>query len=97
MLLIDCPWCGARDEIEFRCGGQSHITRPEPYDQVSDEAWAHYLFYRVNPKGAHYERWVHEAGCRRWFNVVRDTRTHKIAVTYKMTDPKPARNDERRS
>jgi len=24
------------------------------------------------------ERWVHTAGCRRWFNVVRDTVTHEI-------------------
>jgi heterotetrameric sarcosine oxidase delta subunit len=24
------------------------------------------------------ERWVHTAGCRRWFNLVRDTVTHTI-------------------
>jgi len=94
MLLINCPWCGDRDEIEFHCGGQSHITRPEPFDQVSDEEWGCYLFFRINPKGIHYERWVHDGGCRRWFNVARNTRTHKIAATYKMTDPKPALSDE---
>jgi sarcosine oxidase subunit delta len=89
VLLIKCPWCGPRDEIEFRCAGQSHIARPEPYDQVSDEEWARYLFYRKNPKGLHSERWLHEVGCRQWFNIARDTRTHEIKVTYAMTDPKP--------
>ena len=27
MLLVACPWCGARPEMEFRCGGQGHLTR----------------------------------------------------------------------
>jgi sarcosine oxidase, subunit delta len=88
MLLIECPWCGNRDEIEFRCGGQSYITRPEPFDQVSDEEWSRYLFFRANPQGVHYERWVHEAGCRQWFNVARDTTTHEIKAVGRMTDPK---------
>ncbi len=30
------------------------------------------------------ERWVHVHGCRRWFNVVRDTSTHEIAGSYPM-------------
>lgn len=89
MLLIACPWCGPRDEIEFRCGGQSHIARPGPYDQVSDEAWADYLFNRTNPKGLHRERWVHAAGCRRWFNLARDTVTHEIKAVYRMDEPAP--------
>ncbi len=28
MLLIRCPWCGPRDEIEFRYGGQAHLVYP---------------------------------------------------------------------
>ena len=28
MLLIPCPWCGARPENEFRYGGEAHIARP---------------------------------------------------------------------
>lgn len=90
MLLITCPFCGSRDETEFQCGGQSHITRPEPYDQVSDETWCDYLYVRINPKGVHLERWVHAAGCRRWFNVARDTVTHEIKAVYKMGEPAPA-------
>jgi len=27
------------------------------------------------------ERWVHSAGCRRWFNLVRDTVTHEMSLT----------------
>ena len=32
MLLIECPWCGARDESEFTYGGEAHIVRPEDPD-----------------------------------------------------------------
>lgn len=82
MLLITCPHCGARAEIEFRCGGEAHIARPGPPDGVTDEAWADYLFYRENPKGDHRERWLHAAGCGRWFNLARDTVTHRISAIY---------------
>ncbi len=88
MLLIDCPWCGPRDEIEFRCGGEAHIARPDP-ETASDETWADYLFMRKNPKGPMAERWVHANGCRRWFNAVRDTTSHKFLAVYKMGDHPP--------
>lgn len=87
MLLIDCPYCGPRAEIEFRCGGQAHIVRPGPHDQVTDDSWADYLFYRTNPKGDHRERWVHSAGCGQWFNVIRSSVTHQISEVYKMGEP----------
>ena len=29
MLLIDCPWCGPRDETEYHYGGQAHVAYPE--------------------------------------------------------------------
>ena len=84
MLRIQCPWCGLRDQTEFRFGGESHITRPQPASEVSDADWAQYLFYRKNPKGIHHERWLHSYGCRQWFNVARDTVTHEIFEVYKM-------------
>lgn len=84
MLLIECPYCGPRAEIEFRCGGQTHIQRPGPHGDVSEQAWSEYLFLRKNPKGEHRERWLHAAGCRRWFNVARDTTTHRIVAVYPM-------------
>jgi sarcosine oxidase subunit delta len=89
VLLITCPYCGPRAEIEFRCGGEGHITRPGPHDSVSDETWANYLFYRANPKGEHCERWIHTGGCGRWFNVMRHTVTHHIAAVYLMGETQP--------
>jgi heterotetrameric sarcosine oxidase delta subunit len=78
MLLIPCPWCGPRDEIEFRYGGQARISYPLDPDVLTDEEWADFLFVRDNPKGDRLERWVHATGCRRWFEVLRSTITHEI-------------------
>ncbi|MEU4229099.1 sarcosine oxidase subunit delta [Nonomuraea sp. NPDC026600] len=82
MLLITCPWCGPRDETEFQYGGQAHVAYPEDPSALSDEEWASYLFYRDNPAGRFRERWVHNVGCRKWFNAVRDTRSYEILETY---------------
>ncbi|MCH7538671.1 MAG: sarcosine oxidase subunit delta [Proteobacteria bacterium] len=87
MLRIPCPWCGVRDETEFRFGGEAHVERPGL--EVSDAEWADYLFNRENPKGLHYERWCHVYGCSQWFNVVRDTVTHEIYAVYEMGEAKP--------
>ena len=38
MLLIPCPYCGERPELEFRYGGQAHIARPENPAALSEEA-----------------------------------------------------------
>ena len=89
MFLIPCPWCGPRDESEFSCGGEAHIVRPTDSDSMTDDAWADYLFMRHNPKGLHRERWNHAHGCRRWFNVVRDTATDQILAIYRMGEEPP--------
>jgi sarcosine oxidase, subunit delta len=78
MLLIRCPWCGPRDETEFRYGGEAHVARPADPQALDDAAWAEYVFMRNNPKGWFRERWVHASGCRRWFNIERHTLTHEI-------------------
>ncbi|MGD9830510.1 MAG: sarcosine oxidase subunit delta [Hyphomicrobiaceae bacterium] len=83
MLLIRCPHCGPRPESDFRYGHEAHIARPEAPDQLDDAAWADFVFLRSNPRGWHRERWMHAAGCRRWFNVVRSTVTHEIIMTYR--------------
>ncbi len=93
MLLIACPYCGPRDEIEFRYGGEAHIARPRDVDAQSDAEWADYVFMRKNPRGLHAERWVHVHGCRRWFNVVRDTATHEIKAVYEIGAPGPPLTD----
>ena len=92
MLLIKCPWCGDRDEHEFSYGGEAHIVRPKNPEKLTDDQWADYLFMRKNPRGAHLERWAHAHGCRRWFNVERDTVTHAITAVYKMNETPPRRS-----
>jgi heterotetrameric sarcosine oxidase delta subunit len=90
MLLITCPWCGPRDEVEFRYGGEAHIARPTDPAALDDSAWGDFLFMRNNPKGLFRERWVHAAGCRRWFNAVRDTVTHRILAVYRVGEDLPS-------
>jgi len=90
MLLIECPWCGPRDESEFSYAGEAHIARPLETVKLSDEVWADYLFMRKNPKGLHREQWSHAAGCRRYFNVERDTVTYKISGSYKIGEQPPS-------
>lgn len=94
MLLISCPWCGARDETEFHCGGEAHIARPRHPSSLSDDAWADYLFMRTNPKGLHLERWRHVHGCGRWFNVARDTVSDAIVAVYRMGESAPESTKE---
>ncbi|NUB09127.1 sarcosine oxidase subunit delta [Azospirillum sp. Vi22] len=89
MLLIPCPHCGPREEREFRCGGESHVARPSFAEAPDDEAFAEYLYVRTNPRGVQAERWHHLYGCRRWFNLLRDTVTHEIAAVYPMGAPRP--------
>ena len=89
MLLIECPYCGARDEVEFNCGGEAHITRPTQPAEVDDQAWGDYLFMRSNPMGSHSEIWCHSHGCRRWFNVRRNTVSHEITAVYVMGEKPP--------
>jgi heterotetrameric sarcosine oxidase delta subunit len=87
MLRIPCPWCGPRDEIEFQWGGEAHVARPAA--GVRDAQWADYLHGRANPQGLQRERWLHVHGCRQWFNVVRDTRTHVILAVYRLDSRPP--------
>ena len=79
MFLIHCPWCGDRAETEFSYGGEAGIKRPLEPDSLTDAQWADYLFNRKNSRGAYRELWNHASGCRRWFEIERDTVTYKIA------------------
>lgn len=88
MLLIPCPHCGPRAEIEFHWGGESHLARPAA--DASEQVWSEYLYFRKNPKGRGLERWRHTHGCGQWFNVARDTTTHAIIAVYRMGEPPPA-------
>ena len=87
MLLIPCPICGPRPELEFRYGGEAHVARPD--NAGSDAEAARALYLRANVKGAHAERWRHVSGCGRFFNCVRDTVSDRILATYKSGEAKP--------
>ncbi len=89
MFLIPGPWCGERSQEEFVCRGEADIARPAEPDRLSDAEWADYLFMRSNPQGPHAERWLHRHGCRRWFNLIRDTVSDRILAVYKPGERRP--------
>ena len=89
MLLIPCPYCGERPELEFTHGGAAHLIRPSPPSEVDDETWARFLYMRENLKGVYAERWRHLYGCGQFFNALRDTTTDQFVAVYKRGEPKP--------
>jgi heterotetrameric sarcosine oxidase delta subunit len=76
MLRIKCPWCGERDETEFRYKGDA--TRARPPAGAGVEAFTAFVFERDNPRGWHLEWWLHTGGCRRLLRVARHTVSHEI-------------------
>jgi heterotetrameric sarcosine oxidase delta subunit len=75
-FLLSCPLCGPRDVYEFRFGGEVQ-SRPAP---GSDQhTWGEYLYMRTNVSGVERAWWFHRAGCRRWFQAERDTRTNTVS------------------
>ena len=83
MLQIHCPYCDElREEEEFNYVGEAHIARPEKPQDLSDEEWGDYLFFRKNPRGIHHEMWYHAAGCRRYLNVTRHTVSYDVLESY---------------
>ena len=59
-------------------------ARPAPAGELPEQAraagiavWPGYA--PMEARGAHRETWCHDAGCRRYFNVVRDTVSYAIA------------------
>lgn len=87
MLLIPCPHCGPRAEVEFRYAGEAHLSRRT--EDVSDDDWAAYLYTRRNERGDRTERWRHIHGCGQFFNVLRSTVSDRIAASYLAGGPPP--------
>ncbi|WP_374545338.1 sarcosine oxidase subunit delta [Rhodoblastus sp.] len=81
-MLIPCPYCGARDAQEFSYRGDATLTRPDPAAPDAADTFHDYVYLRDNPAGPHRELWYHLAGCRRWIEVARDTRTHEISGAF---------------
>lgn len=84
MLLITCPYCGERPELEFAHGGEAHVQRPRNPSQVDEQEWASFLYMRNNTKGVYAERWRHVHGCGKFFNALRDTTTDRFVTTYRI-------------
>jgi methylglutamate dehydrogenase subunit B len=84
VLLIPCPWCGPRNHIEFTYGGDATVHRPA--NDAPIDAWFAYVYLRDNPMGAHDELWLHSGGCRSWFKVRRNTRTHDILASARIDE-----------
>ena len=89
MLLIPCPWCGPRPELEFQTAGEGEIARPRDPEALDDEKWGEFLYTRSNPKGIHVERWRHTHGCARFFNALRDTVCDRFIGSYKPGEKRP--------
>ena len=89
-MLIPCPWCGPCEENEFGYGGQAHVAYPTDPASMADAEWARHLFVRDNPRGWWRERWVHSAGCRQWFNLLRHTVTNQVGAAYPPFTAQPA-------
>ena len=88
MLKFKCPNCElTADETELTPGGQAHITRVT-YPSSAD-AFSSYLFYRKNPRGVHFEKWLHHFGCGKWFIAARCTKTMEVFGTYSAQTLKP--------
>ena len=43
MQLIECPWCGPREETEFHYGGEAHVVYPEDPQALTDEEWGRFV------------------------------------------------------
>lgn len=76
MRDLHCPNCGARPREEFSFGGElpgvpDYVT--DPNDRVVDYVW-----FFDNVRGPSIERWFHDAGCRRWMTVHRDTLADRV-------------------
>jgi heterotetrameric sarcosine oxidase delta subunit len=80
MLRINCPWCGLRDEVEFRYRGDAEAQRPPAAatSAAGTEAFIAYVYERSNPRDWHLEWWLHVGGCRRLLKIERHTLTHEI-------------------
>ncbi|MBD0865185.1 MAG: sarcosine oxidase subunit delta [Rhodobacteraceae bacterium] len=91
MLILTCPYCGVNaDETELTPGGEAHLKRFGPGS--SDDDFHDYLFTRENPKGLHFERWCHSAGCGKWFHAARCTATLEVFGTYSAQTTKPPKD-----
>ena len=78
-FLLRCPNCGERSVYEFRFGGE---VRPRPDEACPDAEWNRFLYARKNEAGVQQEWWFHRAGCRKWFQAVRNTVSNEVVRSF---------------
>ncbi len=83
MIMLDCPFCGPRNVGEFAHLGEV-VARPDPRTATPAQ-WRDYLYVRDNVAGVVRERWLHRAGCRKFFDAVRDTTDNTVHETVALT------------
>ncbi|MGA7539839.1 MAG: sarcosine oxidase subunit delta [Steroidobacteraceae bacterium] len=93
MLRIPCPWCGARDEIEFRYRGDASRVRPGAAAALDE--FVSYVYERANPFGWHTEWWLHVGGCGQLLKVIRHTMSHEIRFVGAPGEEPPVPGGER--
>jgi sarcosine oxidase subunit delta len=79
MLLIDCPHCGPRAQIEFAY--ERPLDGIVPLDASPDAAMRTLYHGRANPRGVDEELWRHAFGCRQFLVMQRDRVSHAILST----------------
>ena len=80
MQLFPCPFCGTRDETEFRFLGEADRLRPAGGADASIAEWTRYLYFQRNRKGRVAEIWSH-IPCGETFRMERDTVTHVVTAS----------------
>jgi sarcosine oxidase subunit delta len=77
MQLFPCPFCGTRDETEFRYIGEADRIRPAGGAGAPGADWSRYLYFERNAKGRVAEIWSHST-CGEAFRMERDNVTHAV-------------------
>lgn len=76
-MRLGCPYCGERWNDEFIVLGDADALMKRPREPKF-ELFHDYVYLRTNRAGQHRELWYHQAGCRQWLVVTRDTLSHAV-------------------
>ena len=90
MLLIRCPYCGERPEIEFRHGGRGAHRAPARSGVAVATPNGRTIFTTAPIRRACTpSAGATSHGCGRFFNALRDTISDFFLTTYKLGEPRP--------
>lgn len=88
MQLFSCPFCGLRNEREFRFAGEAGKVRPDTTVAVDAASWAAYQYTQRNEKGEVREIWSHMP-CSEMFVMVRDSVSMEVLGTVALRKDQP--------